>query len=407
MAKDDKKKRRKTTTPPALPPEFAVLQASLERERQERASEADTMAKMLQRMGELEAQLRSAEARGKATPSASEAAEKTGNGGETAATAAKVEREITALLARFTELEEKSASTSTELAQLRQKQETQGAQPRPQPSAPGLAEELQRALLRTQGLERHVDQQQREIVGLKIDLEEARMRLKRAEESGPKLPEQVPEPTDSTPTLQETELSETDEQLAMLTGFVADLGETVADFLRREEQYFAFRKAVLEDIQLAVLERLGPQHEPAAPAPLPDISAPVRRLSSAAIDISQIAEMLESMRPPALGGIGGGRLSREMRAVRNSMEMAAVVRGDDPQQSARILLGPGASEAGPRSKSEAPRAQTRPSQVPGRADARASQSPAAPSRPPSKAPSRAPSRAPEALRASERPKQND
>jgi len=391
VAKDDKKKRRKTTAPPAAAPELDVLQASLERERKERADEADNMAKMLIRMGELEAELRKATGGAGASASSDEAKEAAGS--------EKVERDISALLERLAQLEEKSAGAIAEIEGLRAKQhanaEARSAQRKPEAAAEnaGLAEELEKALRRSQGLERHIDQQQREIVGLKIDLEEARMRLKRAEESGPTLPLQTPDAADSGPTLQETELSEAEEQLAMLTGFMSDLGETVADFLSREEQYFAFRKAVLEDIQLAVMEKLGPQHEPATPPPLPDMAGPIRRLSSAAIDISQIAEMLESMRPPALGG---GRMSREMMAIRKSVEMAAVVRGDDIQPSPRILLGPEQGDAAPRAKSEAPEAPP--------AKARASEAPASQA---SRAPSKAPSRAPEALRGSVRPKETD
>jgi hypothetical protein len=393
VAKDDKKKRRKTTAPPAAAPELDVLQASLERERKERADEADNMAQMLIRMGELEAELR--KTRGGPPASADNDGAKEGAGSE------KVERDIIALLERMAELEEKSAGALAEIEQLRSKQQANAgahaAQPKPESAADsaGLAEELERALRRSQGLERHIDQQQREIVGLKLDLEEARMRLKRAEESGPTVPRQIPDAEDSGPTLQETELSEAEEQVAMLTGFMSDLGETVADFLSREEQYFAFRKAVLEDIQLAVMEKLGPQHETATPPPLPNMAGPIRRLSSAAIDISQIAEMLESMRPPALGG---GRLSREMMAIRKSVEMAAVARGDDIQPSPRILLGPEQGAAPPRAKSEAPDA------APAKAQERASQAPASQA---SRRPSKAPSRAPAALRGSVRPKESD
>ena len=395
MAKDDKKKRRKTTAPPAAAPELDVLQASLERERKERADEADNMAKMLIRMGELEAELRKTRSGAPASASSDEAKE--GSGSE------NVERDIIALLERLAELEEKSAGALAEIEGLRSKQQAnagaQAAQPKPEAASAadsaGLAEELEKALRRSQGLERHIDQQQREIVGLKIDLEEARMRLKRAEESGPAVPLQIPDAEDSGPTLQETELSEAEEQVAMLTGFMSDLGETMADLLSREEQYFAFRKAVLEDIQLAVMEKLGPQHEPATPPPLPNMAGPIRRLSSAAIDISQIAEMLESMRPPALGG---GRMSREMMTIRKSVAMAGVVRGDDIQPSPRILLGPEQGDAPPRAKSEAPEA------APAKAPERASQAPPTQaSRPPSKAPSRAP----EALRGSVRPKESD
>ena len=134
MAKDDKKKRRKTTAPPAAAPELDVLQASLERERKERADEADNMAKMLIRMGELEAELR--KTRGGA-PAAASNDSATGTEGTTEGSGSeKVERDIIALLERLAELEEKSAGALAEIERLRSKQhanaEALAAQPKPE-----------------------------------------------------------------------------------------------------------------------------------------------------------------------------------------------------------------------------------------------------------------------------------
>lgn len=367
VAKDDKKKRRKTTSSPAGAPDVSALQGALERERRERAEEADTTAKMLLRLGDLEADLHRAQT-----------AQREAEAGKD-----KIEQEITRLLERMAELEDKNERTAAELTGLRGRPKAERALSAGEGAeskvSAGLETDIERLELRNKNLERHIDQQQREIVALKIDLEEARMKLKRAEESQPK-PQAPPEPPDSGPEIQEVELSEAEAQAAMLTGFMSDLGETIADFILREEQYFAFRKAVLEDIQLAVMEKLGPQHTPPpSPPPLPELMAPVRRLSSAGMDISQITEMLSSLRPPALAA----RLSREMRAAvpgRPSAEMASV---QTPAILRDKVEGDEAAEARPRS--QAPAA---PSQPPA---ARASQRPkASPSRAPSRAPSKAP-----------------